>query len=472
MERLQAELDLIKSSKGKPKTKVQPVTETHRSSVAHDIKNSYIQNLHMKSSMFMLWLGTAVLSYAHKIPYIKHIITALSVMYGRTTIWKVLVKLRKIFILFNAAIGVYLTFKTVGFSYDNILAGFAGMGHSYLELFTNFTKRLFHWFVELFDHKVIPNVPGDKPLGGNKNIWLPKGIESNSFYPKPNVESSLRDSYKSLFNISVEPAPTSWYRDLSSWLWVGGAVLGGVVVVGTVYVVYKFIQDPSFVLFLGNSEGTATTDVSNAMNANLRTTITPASPEDVSEGSSVFAITKLLVRGVGNGLKNLNPAYWFLTSTDNSGQLKEFMSQQATTKKLESFYPYTNINPYDSWIKRMRISWLGETTAEITGRKSLAKEYLDIIVGPAAVVRENVASGSNITLHATPHVTTVGLTFDSGFMDVANKVASLPTTPGGRLSHTILPDLGNPFDGMESGIFGTPPLEELDEVVETTSLYD
>jgi len=46
----------------------------------------------MKSSMFMLWLGTAVLSYAHKIPYIKHIITALSVMYGRTTIWKVLVK--------------------------------------------------------------------------------------------------------------------------------------------------------------------------------------------------------------------------------------------------------------------------------------------------------------------------------------------------------------------------------------------
>ena len=141
---LVAELELLKSSKGKTKatSKVQPITESHRSSVAHDIKNSYIQNLHMKSSMFMLWLGTAVLSYAHKIPYIKHIITVLSVMYGRTTIWKVLVKLRKLFIIFNAIIGVYMVFKSVGFSYDNVLAGFAGKGHSYLEIFTNFTKRM------------------------------------------------------------------------------------------------------------------------------------------------------------------------------------------------------------------------------------------------------------------------------------------------------------------------------------------
>jgi hypothetical protein len=165
----------------------------------------------------MLWLATAVLSYAHKIPFIKYIISALSVMYGRTTIWKVLVKLRRIFILFNALIGVYMVFKTVGFSYENVLAGFVGMGHSYIEIFINFTKRMFHWFVELFDYKVIPNVPGDK-ISGNKNIWLPKGLESHSFYPKPNVEDSLRKSYNSLFNISVEPTPSSWYRDLPTRL--------------------------------------------------------------------------------------------------------------------------------------------------------------------------------------------------------------------------------------------------------------
>jgi len=152
MKKLQAEIDKLKSTKAS--------TES-----TNDIKNSYIQNLHMKSSMFMLWIVSAVLSFANKVPYIRKVITGLSLIYGRTTIWKVLVKLRKLFIMFNAAIGVFMVFKTVGFGYENVLAGFVGMGHSYLEIFTNFTKRLFQWFVELFDHKVIPNVPGDNTSG-------------------------------------------------------------------------------------------------------------------------------------------------------------------------------------------------------------------------------------------------------------------------------------------------------------------
>jgi len=149
----------------------------------------------------MLWLVTAVLSYAHKIPFIKQIISVLSLWYGRTTFWKILIKLRKAFIIFNAIIGVYMVYKTVGFSYENVLAGFVGMGHNYLEIFTNFTTKLFHWFVELFDHRVIPNVPTDK--GGGK-IWSPRGIESNSHYPLPDTnkifENSLRKSYNSLLN--------------------------------------------------------------------------------------------------------------------------------------------------------------------------------------------------------------------------------------------------------------------------------
>jgi len=183
----------------------------------------------MKSSMLMLWLVTALISYGSKIPFIKQIISMLSLYYGRTTIWKVLVKLRKAFILFNAAIGVYLTFKTVGFSYDNILAGFVGKGNSYLEIFTNFTKRLFNWFVELFDLKVIPNVPGDNGTGGGGTkikdaLWT----SNDRHLIQPKVEDSLRKSYNSLLNIQVEPVqintPTKWYKDLSTWLWIVGGV--------------------------------------------------------------------------------------------------------------------------------------------------------------------------------------------------------------------------------------------------------
>lgn len=56
-----------------------------------------------------------------------------------------------------------MVFNTVGFNYENVLAEFAGMGHTYLEILGNFTRRLFNWFVELFDHKVVPNIPGDRP---------------------------------------------------------------------------------------------------------------------------------------------------------------------------------------------------------------------------------------------------------------------------------------------------------------------
>jgi hypothetical protein len=142
LKQLKQELEQLKVSKiNKSST---PTPETHKSTVAHDIKNSYIQNLHMKSSMFLLYILTGVLSYAHKIPFIGRIITIASLYYGRTTIWKILLKLRKLFVLFNAIIGVYIVFKTTGFGYDTFLANFVGIGNTYLEIFVNFTKRLFN----------------------------------------------------------------------------------------------------------------------------------------------------------------------------------------------------------------------------------------------------------------------------------------------------------------------------------------
>jgi len=211
---------------------------------------------------------------------------------------------------------------------------------------------LFHWFVELFDHKVVPNVPGDiNPWAGNnyKKIWSSGPLDKTVYHPTnivpSNVEDSLRKSYNSLFNISVEPAPSSWFKDLPTWLWVGGVVAGGAVVLGSVYVIYKFIQDPSFILFLGKAEGTAGGDVANAAAANVRTTVTPASPEGTVESSLALKITKGLVRGVVRGIRKLNPSYWFLTSTDTAEQAREFLTQQATTERLKRFYPYTEVNP-------------------------------------------------------------------------------------------------------------------------------
>jgi small basic protein len=182
---LQKELEQLKSvraTKGVTKISSAPAkapkgsVETHKSSVAHDIKNSYIQNLHMKSSMFVLWLLSWALLFINKVPMLKYIFSFLSMYYGRTTIWQNLVKVRKIFIVFNAIIGVWMVYKSLDFGIDNLLAGFIGMGNTYLEIFSSLTKRLFNWFFELFDYKVVPNVPGTKPS-------IPKPHPSGIYYP-------------------------------------------------------------------------------------------------------------------------------------------------------------------------------------------------------------------------------------------------------------------------------------------------
>jgi hypothetical protein len=105
---LHQELENMKLKTGKSTTK----DTTNKSIVSPDIKNSYINNLTMKSSTLWLYIITGVLGYAHKIPIIGKLITIAGLWYGKTTIWKILVKLRKIFIVLNAIIGVYMVFKT------------------------------------------------------------------------------------------------------------------------------------------------------------------------------------------------------------------------------------------------------------------------------------------------------------------------------------------------------------------------
>jgi len=49
-----------------------------------------------------------------------------------------------------------------------------------------------------------------------------------------------QDWYKGPFYITINTTP--WYRDLSTYLWIGGIVS----LLGGLYFGYKFITDPSF----------------------------------------------------------------------------------------------------------------------------------------------------------------------------------------------------------------------------------
>lgn len=53
--------------------------------------------------------------------------------------------MRKAFVIINAIIGLYATFKITGFGTHNLLGGFMAVGHTYFEMLYYGVRRLFGW---------------------------------------------------------------------------------------------------------------------------------------------------------------------------------------------------------------------------------------------------------------------------------------------------------------------------------------
>lgn len=79
----------------------------------------------------------------NKIPFFKRIINKIKPYLTKTGIWTIIIMIRKLIIIFNAIIGVYVVYKTTGITSESFLANFIGMGVRYIEIFTDFTKNLF-----------------------------------------------------------------------------------------------------------------------------------------------------------------------------------------------------------------------------------------------------------------------------------------------------------------------------------------
>src|SRR5437868_12021919 len=115
MKSLQKQLEEIKAYNDKNiNSKVKKVEEI-------DSKSTIT---HMKSSLFIMQLISGILVLGNKIPIIKKIVSLLIIYYGKTSIWKILLISRKIFIIINAIIGVFTVFKITGLGGESILANF------------------------------------------------------------------------------------------------------------------------------------------------------------------------------------------------------------------------------------------------------------------------------------------------------------------------------------------------------------
>jgi hypothetical protein len=436
---LQEQLEAMKATTKSTKSVKPAVTEkvTKGGSFGgHDIKNSYINSLYMRSSGLMMYLVTGVLAYATKIPILRNLISVLALYYGKTTIWKFLSTMRKLFIVLNAIIGVYMVFKTAGFSTDNLLIGWTAIGETYLQTLGSLVGKLFRWFVELFDHKIVPNVPGD-----NGGTWFSrpqtpsnKSIFTSSNLNIPNLIDNDAFSLRKLYKDSI-PSSTSWYKDYTTWLWI----IGGVTFV---YFGYKFLSDPLNILNVGEYfKGKPTIK-----------TFPPVDPtgSDITLGndpSTLYNYFTTATKGVLNlynkTISGLNPFNYFVSASQLETQFNQFMQVQNDYIRADrALYPFTEVNPFDSWFKRLRLHYYGETISEWTQRTE-AKLGADYVYNSLSVSKGkaiDVSGGTPLfSAHTTPAVTpatVLGLhPSTSSLVDavntatVSNTLSKIPTVP-------------------------------------------
>ena len=76
----------------------------------------------------MLFILSTILAYANRIPIINRLTGYITMKYANTSWLQLLIRLRKLFIIFNAVIGIITVFKVTGYSSDNMIAGFYGLG--------------------------------------------------------------------------------------------------------------------------------------------------------------------------------------------------------------------------------------------------------------------------------------------------------------------------------------------------------
>jgi hypothetical protein len=463
---LQHELNLIKAQK---------LLDENRNK--SNTKSPLYKSLFQKSSMFHLWLITGVLGYARKIPLISKVLSLLSLWYGKTTWWKILVKTRKAFIVFNAIIGVLMVYKTVGFSPDNLFAGFSAMGYTYIEMFTSMTKRLFNWFVELFDHKVVPNIPGDN--NPKTHFWSPKGIDFSWNNKLPKLENIPNEWINKPFNVNVNTSSIPWYKDLSTWLWIGG-------IITVAFIGYKLFLDPLFIDNLPTPKGKAPEYPA------------PTSPDITLTGRVVKTagdFSKSIYNGFTRFRNNINPFNWLIGTNDLSNQFQTFMEKQNDMVTADRrYYPFTEINPTLSWYQQLKIQLLGESLSESLQRFK-DREFAERVYSSLQVSKgkfTNVAGLTPYTSGTNSVATTVGFGVHNQFpsfiesiqsINIENKLNSIPSTPitihkpipgefletvGGSLqewnNHERAPYTDDWFKSIKSGKVATSSKVTLDDI--------
>ena len=322
--------------------------------------------LNMKSGFLAWYPITWIILFANKIPIVKRILTLLRWYYGKTSIWKTLVIFRKFFIIINALIGVIAVLKVSGFGSESLMAGFAVMGNTYIEIIINMSKKLFYWFFDLLDLKVVPNIPSTPPSGSWTPNWWP-GPRQHTWATRPMLDylpdgnldlaKSHNSPYTNFSNLS-----TPWYRDWHTYAYlIGGLCLvGGVCALGVI--AYDWVTNPNsfFTNTIGGRIPRADGGGADAGPPAGGSGI--ALLNRIASGVNLRTISAI---GIQTAMK-LNPFYWIRRQAQQSQAAATDFDLLQGSMRLhnDKLYPFSSKNPHESYLDRIRHSLFGETAEE------------------------------------------------------------------------------------------------------------
>lgn len=227
--------------------------------------------------------------------------------------------------------------------------------------------------------------------------------------------SKYRDLYKSPFNVTIDTTP--WYRD---WTWSTLFwICGGICTAGIFYVGYQSWYEPMYIYnwikgipSIRHTGATPPTD--NIYTTRRPFRVRPSTFGPVLDDSpSLFDKGKSVSKGFVSAYKYLtykiNPFNWVASVSETREQFKTFMEYQNNVVTADrNLYPFTNDNPFDSWFKKLRIHYFGESATELVNRlgvKDVAEEiYNEIKVsrGGTEVITQASTSGAK-TFFSTPN---------------------------------------------------------------------
>ena len=441
-----------------------------------------------------LFLISTLLTNLHRLPGFSKVAKLLRFVYGKSGWWKMLMRVRKAFVWFNALLGFYAVINIVGFSADNILAGIALMGQTYFEMVVSFFSTLFRWIYKFFDHFT----PEPEPKGwfGSAPKKDPRWFKPSGWDIKPMHPNGLADPiidlaknqkfYNPLGSNTVE---SYW---IPNWVWYLGIT---VVSISMLYGGYVLITDPTWVTTI---KTWITGHLPNRFGGGGHIPAAPPAPPTTPTGPEILVNNPTpplppappvapdtgLVNTLGNassyvynkitGLPRavahaLNP-YTYLPTVEQRGRaLDLFMENQFNPNNADHrYYPFTSVNPFDSGLAKWKLALFGETPQAYVERmdtlRFATRIYEEIRVHPSAFPSGTMTPVTGLGIGINSPMPGFGVAETFHAIDLAQKLAALPTTPTGV--HVELPNI---TDVNLSEVWSEKVVEPLMEAVATSS---